>query len=60
MLLEVVMSGWQIFIALFPLSVLSEVSVMSLYFGNKEKSYCFKFAEVVNLFSPNSFNFFYF
>lgn len=52
MLSTVVMSGWWIFIASFPLSVLSELSVMSLYFGNEEKSYCFKFTEVVNLFSP--------
>lgn len=56
MLLAVVMSGRRIFTALFPLSILSELSVMSLYFGNKGKSYCFKFTDRVNLFSPNSFN----
>lgn len=39
------------------LSILSELSVMSLYFGKKAKSYCFKFTEVGNLFSFNRFNF---
>lgn len=40
------------------LSVLYKLSVMSLHIGTKEKSYHFKFIEVLNLFSLNSFNFF--
>lgn len=39
------------------LSVLSQLSMMCLYFGNKEKHYCCKFTEMVNLFSLYSFNF---
>ena len=60
MLLAVIMSGWWMPIALhyFPYLYCLEFSVMTLYFGNEEKCYCFKFTEAVNLLSLDSFCFF--